>query len=348
MGHPWSLSSSAWQTARSTRDRDRRFGWHGDFFDLVTGSYGVTVSLDNGDTGQADAVVTSAGSTTVSISLASMAIVSGSVTDTSGNPIASATVILQSTSDSNLFYTTQTDDQGTYSLTGIAPGIYEAIIFSDGYQAMVQSQLAVSGSTSFGASLAASTTTISGKLVDTSNNPIPAGEVLILNASGLTLGSAHVNQDGDFQITSAQGTNLKLSIFAEGYMVPSQALFSATPGTQVSLGSIVLVPVAMDPGGSGIDVSVPTGPPSWVSSVLKSFNRDPNELTADQVQPLGDCIDCAALRNDVMTDISAEDLLFGIAQNDQLALRADVGQAVVDFAKSRRGMGVSRVSQSVP
>ena len=223
------------------------------FADLAAGAYTVVVSGTDGDAGQATVTIAAGASAQVAISLSPQAAVSGTITDSSGNPIAGADVVLQSTGDleQGPGYVAYTAADGTYSLQGVAPGTYDVTAFADGYEAVTQAAIAVSGAATVNAALPICTTTVSGNLVDTSGNSVPTGEVPITDSAGHVLGTSSVNPDGTFEVTSVQGNNLSLQIYAQGYSVPSVASFDAPTGASVSLPPILLTPVAVDSGSSG-------------------------------------------------------------------------------------------------
>ena len=59
-------------------------------------------------------------------------------TDSSGSPIANATIALEHTS-----YIAHTDKEGAYALTGILPGVYQLRISAPGYRSMLYDNLMI-------------------------------------------------------------------------------------------------------------------------------------------------------------------------------------------------------------
>ena len=220
------------------------------FTNLAACNYTVLVRSSDGDGGQAAVTIPMAGSVQLTISLTPQATVSGTVTDSSGNAISGAYVVLQSPAElqtRGISYTTYTQSDGTYSLAGVSPGAYNVTAFADGYQAVTTAAVTVSGAVTINAMLPASTTTINGTLVDPFGNAVPNGEVAIFDSAGNLIGLSNVQPDGTFQSTSAQGNNLTAQIFAQGYEAPSPAPFEVPTGTTVQLSPLTLQAVAIDP-----------------------------------------------------------------------------------------------------
>jgi hypothetical protein len=224
------------------------------FVNLAAGDYTVVVQGANGDSGQTTVTVPAAGAATTSVTLAVQAAISGTITDSNGQPVSGAAVILQSPTDPQLQYTASTAADGTYSIAGITPGTYDVTSFAPGLLAATRAAVTVTTTATVNIALSSSTTTITGKLVDASNNAVPSGEVTVFDAAGHAVGFADVQADGSFQVTTAQGSGLTLSILAQGYAPPATAAFNAPAGGTTALGAIVLQAVAIDPAGSG-----PTG-----------------------------------------------------------------------------------------
>ena len=155
----------------------------------------------------------------VSMTLATQATVAGTITDSSGNPIAGAEVYVQLSSNLQQGYSTTTAGDGTYSLLGIPAGTYDVTIFSQGFLADTQTAISAAAGqqATVNAALAACGTSIIGTVVDTGGNAVPQGQVEILDAAGHVIGQASIQDNGIFDVTSAQGVDLSAVVFAEGY-----------------------------------------------------------------------------------------------------------------------------------
>jgi hypothetical protein len=252
------------------------------FTDLAAGNYTIVVVSPNGDAGQASAAVPA--TTTITVTLDAQGTVSGTITDSLGNPLDGATVMIQSASNLQQGYTASTAADGTYSLSGVAPGTYDVTILAPGYLATTQAGVEVSTNATVNASLAQSTTTITGKLTDPSGNPVPSGSIAVSDAAGHIVGIANVNPDGTFTVTSAQGSQLVLQVQVQGYSQPASVTFNAPAGTMVNLAPIVLQPVAIDPGlgsgsGSGGSTTGPSDGQTWADQLYQQGEDILSQLT---------------------------------------------------------------------
>ena len=217
------------------------------FSGLVAGNYTVTSYSASGDAGQAPVTVPANGSASASVVLTTQASLSGTITDGNGNPISGATVVAQLSSNLQQTYLATTASDGTYSLAGLPPGVYDITIFADQYAAITQASVSVQTTATVNAALTASTTTINGTLVDTAGNPVSTGSVGVYDASGHLIGAAQVNANGSFSISSASGNNLTLQAYATGYAIPAALMINAPVGVNTQLSAIVLQQVAIDP-----------------------------------------------------------------------------------------------------
>jgi hypothetical protein len=223
------------------------------FSQLAAGDYTVFASSSTGDFGQTTVSIAAGGSVTARVALAAQAAVSGTVTDSSAHPLSGATVVFQSTTNLQQGASALTAADGTYTITGLAPGTYDVTVFAAGFVANTRTGVALSPSATAAVNLTLvpSATTISGNLVDPANHPVPAGAVTVLDAHGHIIGQATVGPDGSFQVTTAQGTGLTLQVAAQGYAAPSPTPFTAPAGAATVLDPIVLHAVAIDPAASG-------------------------------------------------------------------------------------------------
>ncbi len=185
---------------------------------LAPGQYTVVV-VNGADTAQQTITVSAGQSAQVSITLATQATVAGTVTDSSGNPISGAEVYVQLSSNLQQIYSTTTAGDGTYSLLGIPAGTYDVTIFSQGYLADTQTAISAAAGqqATVNAALTPCGTTITGTVVDPAGNAVPQGQVGILDAAGHVVGLTSIQDNGVFDVTSAQGNNLSAVVFAEGY-----------------------------------------------------------------------------------------------------------------------------------
>ncbi|MGO9114375.1 MAG: beta strand repeat-containing protein, partial [Thermoguttaceae bacterium] len=229
------------------------------FSGLAAGNYTVAVADDNGDAGSGTVSVSAGGSANTNVSLAAQATVVGTITDSSANPLSGATVLFQLSTNLQQVSAAITAADGTYSIVGLAPGTYDVTVFANGYLATTQAGVVVSTTATVNASLTKSDTTLNGTLVDSSGNPVPSGSVMISDTAGHILGTADVNPDGSFSVTSAQGNNLVLQVSAQGY-APGTVSINVATGTTTQLNPVVLQAVAMDPNAPSAPNAQPQGP----------------------------------------------------------------------------------------
>ena len=96
---------------------------------------------------------------------------------------------------------------------------------------MIQAGVAVSGASALNLNLPASTTTLTGTIVDAAAGlPIALANVSVTDAAGHPLANLATQSNGTFTITSAVGSNLTLSVFAQGYAIGTVTKINLTAG----------------------------------------------------------------------------------------------------------------------
>jgi YD repeat-containing protein len=193
--------------------------------------------------------------------------VTGQVSDGSGNPIAAATVTLYSEANPQAQFITTTGPDGSYQIQGVAVGTYDVVVLINGFQTGITTGVTVAGPTSIGPSiLAASSTTLSGTVVDPTGQAITAATVKVVDSAGRTIGTAVSAALGTFVITTASGNNLILQIFVPGSNAPKQQTISIPEGTTLNLGPV-------DPSG-----------PGWLQQLLNG--EHPRDFASEVQNPL--------------------------------------------------------------
>ena len=157
------------------------------FRDLASGSYTIEPDLERERGRPGHGVGSCRAGVGASINLSENQF-SGVVTDSSNNPLPNAQVIVQPVSGSSQSISTLTGTDGSYSITGITPGSYNVSVLANGYVAQVYSGVSMTGAMTMNAALVASTTEISGELVDQSGNPLAIGSVTVVDGQGESLG----------------------------------------------------------------------------------------------------------------------------------------------------------------
>ncbi len=246
--------------------------------------------------------------------------VTGQVSDTAHNPISGATVTLYLQGNPQTQFSTTTQADGSYQIPGVPSGNYDMVVLANSYQANITTGIVVSGPTAEGAvALQASTTKVTGTVVDPSGNPIAGAKVAILDGSGRTIGSAVSAANGTFVITTASGSNLTLQVSVPGSNTPTKLTINVTPGTTVNLGKV-------DPG--LLD---------WVLSVINSYVRSPQEVQS--APPLTDP-DCAAAWNALVSAINVQNSAWDTVTATEEALSDAVNASTLLFAAEFIKLGV--------
>ena len=133
--------------------------------------------------------------------------VTGQVSDGTGNPIAAATVTLYSKANPQSQFVTTTRSDGGYQIQGVPVGTYDFVELADGFQASITTGVTVAGPTSSGPSiLAASTTTLTGTVVDPTGQPIAAATVKVLDNADRMIGTAKAPPMAHSSLPPPRGT----------------------------------------------------------------------------------------------------------------------------------------------
>ncbi|MBC2727058.1 InlB B-repeat-containing protein [Desulfosporosinus sp.] len=133
--------------------------------------------------------------------------VSGTITDTDGNPVSGATISLTDTNDGSKTYTGTTDADGNYSIPGVPDGTY-TITVTKGSETLGNGSIAVEGDdvTDESADITVtpptiSTHTVSGTITDTDGNPVSGATITLTdtNDSSKTY-TGTTDADGNYSI----------------------------------------------------------------------------------------------------------------------------------------------------
>jgi len=210
---------------------------------LATGAFKV-IAQAPGYAAQTVDVTLSEGGTTPSITfeLTPGATISGTVLeDVTGNPIAGATVIVTKASADNETALTHTDDSGLYQIEGLGPGIYNITVLDNVHQVSVAVIDVPAGDTVVrDFSLLASSTQVTGRVLDNVGLPVGNAEVIAVDAGGHLFGEALTGPDGSFTINGLPpGT----------YSVVAEVLHHAAPEA---------VPIVVEAGSTltGVELAV--------------------------------------------------------------------------------------------
>jgi hypothetical protein len=160
--------------------------------------------------------------------------VSGSVTDSTGAPIANATVSYSGDST-----TAATNSSGAYTLS-VAPGTYNVTATATGYQSSTQSNIIVSSgaATPVNFSLSQNVGTLSGTVTSSTGTAI--ANATISYTGGST--AATTNSSGAYTLSVAPGT-YTVTVTATSYQPSAQSNVTVTLGTTTTANfSLTLAP----------------------------------------------------------------------------------------------------------
>lgn len=170
---------------------------------LQPGSYSVVV-MEEGYAGRTIGAMINAGAvTTLNVALQQLAgAISGTVTDTDGNPIADA--IVRIFSNNIIVVRVATREDGTYDIGNLAPGSYYVTVRAEGFGGLSFSAAVNPGETTIeNFVLTPNPGSVAGTVTDTSGNPI-AGAILTISlnvSGGGLLATRYVSQtDGSYLI----------------------------------------------------------------------------------------------------------------------------------------------------
>ena len=159
------------------------------------------------------------------------------------NPVGGATILLTDPNRS-LNYFSQSSADGSYSILDIQAGTYTLAVVAEGFQVVVQTNLTISKPTTLNKLVPASSATLVGQLVDSSNNPYAFGNVNVFDASGQWIGGKQTAIDGSFAITTASGSSVTIVASAQAGLPVRTTLASVQNGTN-NVGNITVSQVAI-------------------------------------------------------------------------------------------------------
>ncbi|HZL37246.1 MAG TPA: FG-GAP-like repeat-containing protein, partial [Tepidisphaeraceae bacterium] len=205
---------------------------------MAQGSYRVTIDTADGY-GAMQTVAVATPTAAANIALSQLISVSGIISGPAGTSLSGAMVYLTDAANTVLS-AAQTQADGSYTLTPVPSGAYTIIVIADGYQALVQPNFTVTNGAAFNASLAASSATIIGRLVDGTGAPIQNVSIAVLDAAGDPIGDAVTGADGTFAITTSVGANITILASLRGYNSAKVPLSNGAAGT-VNVGDITIL-----------------------------------------------------------------------------------------------------------
>ncbi|MFQ3548583.1 MAG: carboxypeptidase-like regulatory domain-containing protein [Armatimonadota bacterium] len=236
---------------------------------IAPGTYNITASKTGYDSATNNGVVGTAGQVTTSnFTLTPQpGSITGTVKDSSNNPIVGATV-----STNTGGYSTTTNSSGEYTLSNVAPGTYDVTASKSGYVSSTNSGVVVNpgASTTSNFTLTAQTGTITGTVKDSQNNAI-SGATVSTNTGGYT---TTTNSSGVYTLTGVVVGTYNVTASKSGFVSVTNNNVSVTSGqTTTSNFTLTAVPVERVQNGTFEGGFFDTG---WSSGCSGQPSRLPN------------------------------------------------------------------------
>jgi uncharacterized protein YjdB/protocatechuate 3,4-dioxygenase beta subunit len=176
--------------------------------------------------------------------------VSGTVTDTNGNPVIWAYVVLWD-AETATYEWAQTDETGKYTITGLPAGSYKMWITPAGGEYLAQAYFPtvdiVAGDNTIDVTLQAGGL-IAGQVTDTGQNPVAGAEIYVRDPHTGATGWAWTDENGNFMTTGLPAGSYEMDIYPpEG----SNLLAASFTGIDVYVNqTTTLYPITLQRGGT--------------------------------------------------------------------------------------------------
>src|SRR5579864_1070651 len=209
------------------------------FTNVVPGTYSVTASHSGFFSSTQSATVSSGATTTLNFKLATGGKLAGTVTDSSGAAVAGATVSISGGSVPTSV-TLTTSSTGAYATNFIPVGTYTITVSATGFTTQSKNATVNTGQTTtvnFTLSAGGGTGTLSGTVVNISNNTAISGATVSFSG-----GSTTTNSSGFYQFTNVAAGTYSVTASHSGY-------FSSTHTTTVSGGATTTLNFKLATGG---------------------------------------------------------------------------------------------------
>ncbi len=182
---------------------------------LVPGDYRVLITGSN-NRGAFQTVTVTGASTQVSIAEGLQASLTGHVT-AGAAPASGGFVTLYSTTAADLTFSAVIAADGSYTIPNVPAGTYDIATVRAGSNVLLQTGFTVSGATTMDGTLTSSGDRhVIGQVVDTEGNNFADVTVSLRTTDGRILGETTTDVQGNFEISSAFGSNLQLVISTPG------------------------------------------------------------------------------------------------------------------------------------
>jgi hypothetical protein len=209
------------------------------FTNVAPGTYSVTASHSGFFSSTQSATVSSGATTTLNFQLATGGKLAGTVTNSSGSAISGATVMISGGSVPTSV-TLTTSSTGAYATNFIPVGTYTITVSATGFTTQSKTATVNTGQTTtvnFTLSAGGGTGTLSGTVVNISNNAAISGATVSFSG-----GSTTTNSSGFYQFTNVAAGTYNVTASHTGY-------FSSTQTATVSGGATTTLNFKLATGG---------------------------------------------------------------------------------------------------
>ncbi|MBM7553900.1 carboxypeptidase regulatory-like domain-containing protein [Thalassobacillus pellis] len=253
---------------------------------LAPGNYTVVISAEGFSTNTSAAAIENGQITELNVVLEeNPGTLSGSVFDSSSNPVAGASITVQLSSGSGIVIaTTVTASDGSYTMEGLAPGNYSVVASADNLQSAVQGVTIVSNLVSnLDFNLEPNPGSLAGQIVNVqTGTPITSAnvEVRIIDTSGAIIASVVTDQNGQYVVNQLAPGVYTVIVSAENFQT-GIATFQVN-SNQTTAGNMALSPSPGQIAGNvvtlggapiqGATVSVANSNGSLITTVLTDEN----------------------------------------------------------------------------
>lgn len=254
---------------------------------LVPGSYSVVFLADGFSSQAVGAVITSNTPTTVNADLSRLAgTLTGVVQNSGAAGIAGA---LATVFQNNIqIAAVNTDENGTYTISGLAPGTYTVVFSAENYQSATVGAMIENGqTTTLNVTLAGSPGRLNGTVLDEASNPISGAtvNVQISTGTGIIIATVVTQNDGTYAVEglapgsySVVASAVNYQTAAKGAVINSNStttvnfILAADPG---SITGKVTNAQSGDPiSGANVQVSILDSSGVVVASILTDSQGD--------------------------------------------------------------------------
>ncbi|MBE9216279.1 carboxypeptidase regulatory-like domain-containing protein, partial [Plectonema cf. radiosum LEGE 06105] len=322
------------------------------FENLALGTYEVDFLGNDNYTADASTTITDGMVASIAIEPEQQYTLTGLVTDNSDNPLAFARLLLVSQSEPKTQQFSFSDADGNYEIPLVSSGVYDLVAFADDYTATIQSGISISESTVANIELTTSNTELTGKLVDSNNQPISFGFVTLLNSAGYIVGQSSVQADGSFNITTAPAEDLIVEIQAPGYTSQAISDLTISNSSGLNIENVELEPIAFTriaklEDSANISVAsasfgINTLPnttinilsaPNWLETEFGNYEQRSDQLDRNDIISLPQDADenCRNIYAQVLRSLTSQNLAFDRVQRSEKVLDNFVTELEVNF-----------------